>query len=362
MKILFVIENYPPHMGGAEVVFKNYAERLAKKHSVTVLTHRVAGTPAFEVMNGVQVLRIGWNRHLFTFLAPLKGLFASFDVIHTTTYNGAPAAWLLGLLKRKPVVITVHETWLGNWKKYTSLPLWKTWAYELLERPIWWLRYSTYLPVSESTASQLRGVLPARLHNRITVLHNRFDEKQWSLVTKQQGEKKRKELGCKKDDFLVFSYGRPGPSKGFEYFVDACKELVKFAKVVMILPENKHTKKKREELIQKLPSKVTVLGNTPYTNLPAYVKAADCVVIPSLCEGFGYAVVEVNAVGTPLVATKAGSIPEVISGEHVLIKPRSAPAIIEGVKMVKKKQYRATKKKSWPWQVKKLEKIYEELV
>ncbi len=361
MNILFVIENYPPHMGGAEVVFKNYAERLAKSHSVTVLTHRIPGTPSSEVMNGVSVVRIGWNRHVFTFLACFKGLFQSFDVIHTTTYNGAPAAWLLGLLKRKPVVITVHETWLGQWKKYTILPVWKTWLFEALERPIWWLRYSQYLPVSESTASQLRGVLPSKLHDRISVLHNGFDEKQWSAVTK--GDAIRKKLNVK-DEFLVFTYGRPGPSKGFEYFVEACRKLVRLpkTKVVMILPENKHTHKKRQELVKKLPEEVIVLGSTPYNKLPAYVKAADCVVVPSLCEGFGYAVVETNAVGTPLVATRAGSIPEVISGKYVLIKPRSSSAIVEGVKMVQKKKYTTKPLKKWPWQTSKLEKIYEGLL
>ena len=48
MKILFVIENYLPHIGGAEIVFKTLAEGLVKKgHSVDLITHRLKNTPAF---------------------------------------------------------------------------------------------------------------------------------------------------------------------------------------------------------------------------------------------------------------------------------------------------------------------------
>ena len=45
MKILFVCENYYPHFGGAEVLFKSLAEGFSKKgHQVSVLTHRLKGT------------------------------------------------------------------------------------------------------------------------------------------------------------------------------------------------------------------------------------------------------------------------------------------------------------------------------
>ena len=46
MKILFVIENYPPHIGGVEALFKNLAEGLAKKHEVTIITHKPKKAPS----------------------------------------------------------------------------------------------------------------------------------------------------------------------------------------------------------------------------------------------------------------------------------------------------------------------------
>jgi len=45
MKILFVCENYFPHLGGAEILFKNLAERFVKKDlQTTVVTHKLKNT------------------------------------------------------------------------------------------------------------------------------------------------------------------------------------------------------------------------------------------------------------------------------------------------------------------------------
>ena len=56
MHILFVCENYLPHYGGAEVVFKNLAEGFVKKgHDVSLVTHQIKGTKKFEKINGVKV-------------------------------------------------------------------------------------------------------------------------------------------------------------------------------------------------------------------------------------------------------------------------------------------------------------------
>src|SRR3954468_1153941 len=58
MRILFVLENYFPHLGGVEMVFKNLCEGLAKKHEVTVITRRLPNTKAKETMNRVKIIRV----------------------------------------------------------------------------------------------------------------------------------------------------------------------------------------------------------------------------------------------------------------------------------------------------------------
>ena len=59
MKILFICENYYPHRGGAEVLFKKLAEGYVQRgHQVTILTHRLKNTPKKENVNGVVIRRV----------------------------------------------------------------------------------------------------------------------------------------------------------------------------------------------------------------------------------------------------------------------------------------------------------------
>src|SRR3989344_5188945 len=110
MRILFVVENYIPHVGGVEVMFSQLAEGLARKgHEVDVVTHQFGMTKSFEVINGVRVHRIPCfgSRYLFTFTSIPKAmnLGKKADIIHTTTFNGAPPAWIAARIARKPSVI-----------------------------------------------------------------------------------------------------------------------------------------------------------------------------------------------------------------------------------------------------------------
>src|SRR3989344_1543558 len=125
MKILFVCENYYPHYGGAEVLFKNLAEGLVKAgNRVAVITSKLPDTKAFEEINGVKIHRIKCfnSRYFFSFLSIPKvlKLAGMADIIQTTTFNGAPPAWLGAKLTKKPVVLTVHEVWVNKWKEITG--------------------------------------------------------------------------------------------------------------------------------------------------------------------------------------------------------------------------------------------------
>jgi glycosyltransferase involved in cell wall biosynthesis len=51
-------------------------------------------------------------------------------------------------------------------------------------------------------------------------------------------------------------------------------------------------------------------------------------------EGFGLPIVEAFAVGTPVVATAAGAIPEVAGDAAVLVSPRDAAALADGLRQV----------------------------
>jgi glycosyltransferase involved in cell wall biosynthesis len=58
---------------------------------------------------------------------------------------------------------------------------------------------------------------------------------------------------------------------------------------------------------------------------------ASCVALVSLHEGFGLPVIEAMAVGTPVVASRAGALPEVSGGAAVLVDPLAVSSIADGL-------------------------------
>src|SRR5690606_32870591 len=65
---------------------------------------------------------------------------------------------------------------------------------------------------------------------------------------------------------------------------------------------------------------VNFAGYVPAGDLPGLYGGADCVLFPSLYEGFGLPVLEAMACGAPVVCAATSSLPEV-AGDAALIAP-----------------------------------------
>tara|TARA_Y100000310_G_scaffold345862_1_gene471699 strand:- start:10531 stop:11661 length:1131 start_codon:yes stop_codon:yes gene_type:complete len=375
MKILFVCENYIPHYGGVEVVFKNLAERYVKQgHHVALVTQLLPGTKRFEVMNGVKVFRVNCfgSRNLFTFLSLLRilKLAKGCDVIQTTSFNGAPPAWLVGKLRRKKVAITVHEVWIGKWQKVTSLSSVKAKIHEVLERMIYWLKYDKYICVSDSTKKDLLkiGIDPlkvSRVYNGVEYQFwnpDKFDDRNLEI---------RKRFNVE-NNFVYFAWGRPGPSKGHEYLIRAVpliKKKVKNAKLLLMLSTSEQYKKKYAELVQLvnvlgLQDDVKIIPPVKHLELGYYLKAFDCAVIPSIAEGFGFNCAEAMTMGIPVVVSDAGSLPEVVSGKHWIFRSKDVQDLANCVIRVSKREWQEIPLKRFEWSdsVDKYLGVYAELI
>jgi glycosyltransferase involved in cell wall biosynthesis len=78
-------------------------------------------------------------------------------------------------------------------------------------------------------------------------------------------------------------------------------------------------------------AQVRFLGYVSDEDLAALYSAADVVAMVSLDEGFGLPAIEAMACGTPVVLSRAGSLPEVAGGAALLVDPHDTPAIAEAL-------------------------------
>jgi glycosyltransferase involved in cell wall biosynthesis len=71
---------------------------------------------------------------------------------------------------------------------------------------------------------------------------------------------------------------------------------------------------------------VRFLGFVPAASLPALYRGASALAHPAVDEGFGMTVAEAMAAGTPVVAARAGSLPEVAGDAAALVPPDDSAA------------------------------------
>jgi glycosyltransferase involved in cell wall biosynthesis len=78
-------------------------------------------------------------------------------------------------------------------------------------------------------------------------------------------------------------------------------------------------------------SRVDRLGWVDAAARADLLAGAGVLAVPSVYEGFGYPALEAMSVGTPVVATAVGSLPEVMGDAGVLVPPGDVDALAEGL-------------------------------
>ena len=131
--------------------------------------------------------------------------------------------------------------------------------------------------------------------------------------------------------------GRCGdPNKGLEYLLAALAELPSSLTLRVLdgFPAGTALERQIREL--GLCGRVRFSGKVSSQELDRAYRSAAVVVLPSLFEGFGLPAVEALAAGTPVVASRAGALPEVIAaaGAGVLVPPADPAALARAISQV----------------------------
>ena len=363
MHILFVIEYYFPHVGGAEVLLQHLAEGLVQSgHECTVVTCKLSDTPSREMLNGVSIHRVSvprcGDRYWFTLLAMLPSLryARKADIIHTMVYNGAFPAKILSLILKKPVVIHVFEVIRHNWFKIDINPL-SALLFRFIEKIVLSVQYDAYSCISRNTLSLLRdwGIPSQKLFLAYPGIdYSLFDPNNKGYSR----ERIRRRLGIGEGRFLYSFYGRPGFMKGVDYLVKAVPLIqrnIPGSLLMLILsrkPASGYARILRtiKTLGLTIGKDIIIIDPVPRPELPAYILASDCIVVPSISEGFGFTCVEACTMDRPVVATTAGSLPEVVYGRYILVRPADPAALAQGIVGVHEGTYTTAAEKRFFWE------------
>jgi glycosyltransferase involved in cell wall biosynthesis len=136
------------------------------------------------------------------------------------------------------------------------------------------------------------------------------------------------------DGKIVLFFGRPGVSKGLEYLIRAMTFVQDADAILVAITAHRDPRFPiMQRLVRelKLEKKVHFYDSLPRPDLIAAASAADVIVIPSVVEGFGFVAAESAVLGKPLVVSESGSLPEVVSGDVVFVRPSSPRSIASGI-------------------------------
>jgi glycosyltransferase involved in cell wall biosynthesis len=128
--------------------------------------------------------------------------------------------------------------------------------------------------------------------------------------------------------------GRCGdPNKGLEFLLHALALLPHDVGLRVLDDFPAFTPLEKTLRALQLESRVRFSGKVSPEELERAYAGASAVVLPSLFEGFGLPAIEALAAGTPVIAARAGALPEVIADAHAgrLVPPRDPPALAKAI-------------------------------
>jgi len=180
-----------------------------------------------------------------------------------------------------------------------------------------------YFVVCDAIAEDLEQLGISR--NHIFDVKNAVDTDRFhpSRVPMELDETYRQRIETLSNSDLQLGFvGGLQPYKGLDNLADALNETEIDCRVVIAGdgPE-------RKRLQRKFGEKAVFLGPVPYEQIPAVYDQIDVFVLPSHTEGLPRVILEAQATGTPVVATRVGGLPEVVdNGKTGLLVDSKNPA------------------------------------
>jgi glycosyltransferase involved in cell wall biosynthesis len=185
------------------------------------------------------------------------------------------------------------------------------------------------IAVSQHTADHMIEVEKAP-PSKIQVVLNGIDFDRVRPSAEGAPERMRRQFGAE-DSYLLLIVARLHPEKGHRYLFEALPDIVRRLgqPVRLLVAGAGRFEAAYRETVRSLGLKdmVSFLGFR--RDAADLMAAADLLVLPSLAEAFGLVLTEAIYLGTPVVATRVGGIPEIVEDgrDGVLVPPADSRAL-----------------------------------
>lgn len=352
-KVLYVITKSV--WGGAQRYVYDLATGLPKdKFDVTVAAG--GSGPLFDKLHTANIRTInipGLERdiHILNEIIAFWGLLKIFrsekpDVIHLNSSKigalGALAAFFykslhpIGYTLNPRVVFTVH-----GWGFKEERPFWQkiiiwfvSWFSSLFQNKI--------ILINTADFYAAKRFIP---HRKLVLIFNGINLPDF-LPRNEARAFFSKKIGqdISPDTVLIGTIAELTKNKGLTHLIDAVSQIFTRLNLVniktIIIGGGKEKNKLQNQISQlKLQNSVHLVGFLP--DASRYLKASDAFVLPSLKEGLPYTIIEAVSAGLPVVASRVGGIPDLVTdtGNGLLVEPKNSVALADALgKLIKNQE------------------------
>lgn len=284
------------------------------------------------------------------------------DVIHYPSFN-------MPVFNLRPTVVTIHD--LYYYINRAACPSLAAHLYvKVLFNAV--ARSATKI-ITGSEHAKKEIVKHLRVDSgKITVIYHGVDAGYKRVDDAVKIDSAVKRYGIK--GRYIFYVGAHGIGKNLNRLVEAYASLSAWHSSVGLVIAGKIDERRRDlyELPERLGvgGRVSFIGKVDESDMSALYSGADIFVFPSLYEGFGIPPIEAMACGTPVIASNATSLPEVVGDAAITFDPMDINSLTYNMDNVlssetlrselREKGYKRASEFSWQDTAKKTLVVYRE--
>jgi len=266
-------------------------------HAVELLAARNSPLAGRSAAAGIAVTQVSRISLRISAAAKIRALVNSgrFDLLHLNEPHALTAAWLAGVHKRVPMVLS----------RRIGFPLRTNFVSQARYRAV-----TRFLPNSQAVAESL--LRSGITQNRISVVNEGVEIA--PLTTPQQRTKARHHWGMDDEHFLFGCVSVLVQEKGQRHVIEALSQLrTKRPQARLLLAGDGPCRADLVALAKKLGQQEAVLMPGFVQDVASVYAALDAFVFPSEFEGLGTALQAAMALAIPAISTARGALGEVVS-------------------------------------------------
>ena len=310
MRIIWFTENYPPSKGGMSRSCDRIVTNLRQHHIVDVFhfTNKITAFTTETHENGsyTAVPIFEDNSHtlnmLWAFIKDHQGIKESAAFTAFGSHLCLKGITLMANWLQKPILICFRgndfDSAIFSQKKQDLL-----------------YTISNATAIACVTLEKQERIKRMQLNNEVYFTPNSIDFKQWEILEADNvlAEKIKTQLNVSETTTIIGLIGFLKQKKGIDFFIQTLQksQLLKTVHLHIVGEIEPHIE---QELIKTQMSYSKVVPNSKTQLITNYL-VCDAVAIPSIYDGMPNVIFEAAALNKPLIASKAGGIPDVLDAD-----------------------------------------------